>query len=421
MAFGAVEATASEATAMLRALLRPALAPGLAARPPGGTASHADQAALATGELVDVLGRARGALLRLAEVARTLDASSGMSVFSAAIVRSSDPGAVRGRVLAGLDLARHPAGADWRIRVSRLAAAQKNAGTGVPSGGVGALTAGPHVVRIVQAGTSSDVRFTVHGGETNAQALARFAAAVNDAAGLGVRASVIGDEAADMSRLVLTARATGATQAFAVTDLDGSAVAEAGVATATTRAANAVYTLDGAVLTAETNVIRIGPDGRVEITLAGLTADTVGVSVAANVARIGAAVTALVRSYNAARRFFDAHADLFAGTAAALRSLGSRFRAALGSVGAAPGGGGGLALDDVALGAALRDALPMVRDALGGEAGLAAALAGLAERQLAAAGGGLEPLPGAGYTTHPAMHQGVTASRWPPRLLDAVV
>jgi|GEM_PF-5930694 len=99
-----------------------------------------------------------------------------------------------------------------------------------------------------------------------------------------------------------------------------------------------VYTLDGTVLTADTSAIAMTPDGSLAVTFAGASADGVAVSVASNAARVGTAVAALVRSYNAARRCLDSHVERFPLTTAALKALGWRFRTSLASVATGPAG-----------------------------------------------------------------------------------
>lgn len=118
------------------------------------------------------------------------------------------------------------------------------------------------------------------------------------------------------------------------------ALAAAPAAAAAPRAAT--YTLDGVAVTADANVIALGPDGSLAVTLAGLARDDGGRLISARQAtRTAVAVTALVSGYNLARRSLDAHVDLFPLTTAALRALGARFRPALASVGFVPTPAGG--------------------------------------------------------------------------------
>lgn len=268
----------------------------------------------------------------------------------------------------------------------------------------------------LHASGGNDAR--LHGPLRTASRAAGAAAAVPAAVPDGTAVSPGTDPAdpLEAARRALLSLADAARQP----DASGAAASVAAVQLATMVPAAAVCTLDGALLTADTNAIFLGPDGRIQVTLAARTPAEVERSIAPDAARIGAAVAALVRSYNAARGFFDGQGDRFPSTAAALRALGSRFRASLGSVGMFPGGDGTPVLE-MPGGPSWAGAPVAVRgDALGGEDGLPAAAVALAAREPAAVvAGPVPPNAAAGYGLGLAVGAGrALAGRWPPRLFD---
>ncbi|MBP1157084.1 MULTISPECIES: hypothetical protein [unclassified Paenibacillus] len=101
---------------------------------------------------------------------------------------------------------------------------------------------------------------------TNEQALRKIRRAVNDA-GAGVTALLVRDRLEDLLKLELRADDTGASSAFSLTDVQGTAVALTGLDHIMQAAENAVYTInEGTLVSSSSNEVRLDED-RVTITL----------------------------------------------------------------------------------------------------------------------------------------------------------
>ncbi len=92
---------------------------------------------------------------------------------------------------------------------------------------VGAEGAGTKTFRITVNGVSKDISVTLNEGDSNSTVLNAIASSIN-VSGAMVSANVVGDTPST-SRLVLTSRATGSTNAIAISDLTGSLMTNVGL------------------------------------------------------------------------------------------------------------------------------------------------------------------------------------------------
>lgn len=103
---------------------------------------------------------------------------------------------------------------------------------------------------------------------TNEQALRKIRRAVNEA-GAGITALLVRDRLEDLLKLELRANDTGASGAFSLTDVQGTAVALTGINHIMQAAENAVYTVnEGTLVSSSSNEVKLDED-RVTIILQG--------------------------------------------------------------------------------------------------------------------------------------------------------
>ena len=121
-------------------------------------------------------------------------------------------------------------GGTHTLQVSQLAKSDIALTNQVATAGtelVGAEGAGTKTFRITVNGVSKDVSVTLNDGDTNSTVLKAIASAINTS-GANVSANAVADTQST-SRLVLTSRATGSTNAITITDLSGSLMANVGL------------------------------------------------------------------------------------------------------------------------------------------------------------------------------------------------
>jgi flagellar hook-associated protein 2 len=367
-------------------------------------------ATLSASDLAAQLSGARGRLLDLTTAATALDLANPTSVFFSATISSSDSSVATGAVIAGTSPSTTPATASYTFTVSQLAVAQANVGTALSSNTANGFQSGTNTFQVTQNGVSTNVSFSVTNGDSNLTVLTNMAAAINNNSALGITASVHTDAGAGTSQLVVQAKQTGTANTFTLTDVSKSAISDAGVASATTAAANASYTQNGVALTSSTNELYIDTGAQVKVTLLSTSSTPVVLTVGPDKSLISGAIASLATAYDSAKGFFDS-STLYPGTAAQLGSVVSRLRAQLSNIGVMVGAGGGLSVDSTALSNAITRSPSAVQQALGDVGGLAKELRAIGDTQLSQGNAGMGPVPPFNPGYAPRVLAGMFASR----------
>lgn len=366
---------------------------------------------LSSNELVSLLLGSRNTLLDLSSTAARLDLGNPLALFHGAAVTSSNPNAIAADVQSGISSASRPETATYSLTVSQVALAQSNVGTALSSTATSGFQTGVNTARFLQKGVTTDVSFTVGAADSNLTVLNGFAAAVNAASGLDVTAAVRTDATAGTSRLVLTSRYTGTTNGFTVSDQAATPATNAGVASATTSAQNAAYTLNGAAFTSDTNEFYLGTYANLHLDLLTTTSSAVVIAVKPDVSQLSSAIGSLADAYNGARSLFDAFQSVNPAVSSQLSSVVERLRGDLGRIGISVGSDGGLSVDSSALTTALSQHYATVVRTIGEGRGLAPDLRSVADVMLARPSAQIAPLPAfqAGYA--PQLLSGAYAKR----------
>lgn len=370
-----------------------------------------DQTAQLSGnDLVSLLLGSRRSLLGLSSAAERLDVAHPLSLFHGAGVTSSNSAAVTADITSGISAGTKPETADYNITIGQLALAQSNVGTALTGADANGFTAGTNTVRFVQHGITTDVSFTVTGGQSNLSVLNAFASAVN-ASTSNVKANVRSDAIAGTSRLVLTSRLTGTTNAFTLSDVTGSAVSNAGVDTTTTSAQNAAYNINGEVFSTDSNDFYLGAYANLRINLTAASSSAVVVSVKPDVSRLVNAISTLTNAYNTAKSLFETYRDINPAVSAHLGTVADRLQHDLANIGITVNSSGSFDVDTDDLKAALTARYGTVQRVIGEPHGLAPDLRSIANTMLARPSAEVAPLPAfqAGYT--PQLLAGSYATR----------
>ena len=350
-------------------------------------------AGLSAAQLVAVLGGTRSSLLSLGSSAAKLDAANPLSVLFTGAATTTDSSVATVRVIPGSSAYTAPAAGSYRITVQQVAVAQVNQGTALTSATTSSFTPGTNTVRITQNGTTTDVSFTVGASDTNQTVLTSLADAINATSGLGVTAAVVADDTAGTSQLAITATATGTSNAFTLTNVAGTPVTDAGLGTATTAAANAIYVVDGTTYTQSSNQVYLGATAKVHVTLVGTSTTPAVVTVGPDAEQVATAVVGLVNDYNDAHAFFTSNPDALSGVAQQLASVVSRSSVRLRSIGITVAADGSLAVDTRRLASVLESSPSTVREVLGDAGGFAKEVRTIADTQLAIPAVARNPLP----------------------------
>lgn len=366
---------------------------------------------LSSSELVSLLLGSRSSLEGLSTAAARLDAANPLSLFHGAAVSSSNTTAITAHVQAGISSASRPETATYTLTVSQIALAQSNVGTSLTSTATSSFGTGTNTARFVQNGVTTDVSFSVGASDSNLTVLTSFASAVNAASGLDVTAEVRSDAVAGTSRLILTSGYTGTTNTFTVANQSATPITNAGVASATTSAQNAAYTLDGATLTSDTNDVYLGAYASLRLTLQTTTSSAVVVTVKPDTSQLSSAIASLADAYNATKALFDVYRDVNPAVSGHLSSVVERLRGDLEGIGVTVGANGSLAVDAAALTDALEQRYDTVFRTIGDARGLATDLRSVADIALARPSAEIAPLPAfqAGYA--PQLLAGAYATR----------
>jgi flagellar hook-associated protein 2 len=174
-------------------------------------------------------------------------------------VKSAKPAAISGEAAWGAKEQ------TFAVKVDSIARSQTNRGFELAKDGSSVIGAGTHTFNVTVGGKSQAVSMAVGATDTNAQALGKLRDAINRS-GTGVKAEIMEDKEAGTVRLEVASRETGTKQAFALTDMDGSAVSSAGLGNVAVAAADASYRVNGgSAAVSQSNRVTIGSDIRLEL------------------------------------------------------------------------------------------------------------------------------------------------------------
>ncbi len=199
----------------------------------------------------------------------------------------------------------------YEIKVSRLAERQVNRGSSLRDSASSAVRIGENTFTLSSGrGPTTTISVEIAPGDSNREALEKIEEAINGAEA-GVVAELVSDAEKGTSYLLVSAEDTGANAAFSLADASGNVVSATGIAAVETVAKDAEYVLNGTPLTSGSNVVAVD-DGRVEITLVGLSGPAGGALEAAAVIEVSAdplpqAALELAEAYNRVREFLGAH------------------------------------------------------------------------------------------------------------------
>ena len=150
---------------------------------------------------------------------------------------------------------------DIALSVTQLAAKQENSTAALDKDGTD-FAAGVQTFTIKSGGQTKDVTVEVREGDTNATVFGKIAKAI-DTSGMGLNSSVVTDAKTGTASLFVESKITGLQNGFTLEDKTGTLIADSGMSVKKA-AADAVYTVDGALQTSSSNNISIG---RVNATL----------------------------------------------------------------------------------------------------------------------------------------------------------
>ncbi|MEW8959291.1 MAG: flagellar filament capping protein FliD, partial [Moorella sp. (in: firmicutes)] len=276
---------------------------------------------------------------------------------------SSAPNAVTVQAQPGATLS------TYAISISQIATAQQNIGIALTSTAATGLTPGTYTFNLQAGGKTYAISFTVNTGDINLTVLTNMANAIN-AAGAPVTANVATDTVAGTSRLVLTARDTGTSNAFTLTDVSGNAVTYTGANTVSVSAANASYTLNGVPYTSESNTIYLD-NRRLTLNLLGpVTGATI--TVTPDRQAISNAINNFVTAYNNLVTFTAQNSQYISPQLLSILKQSYSYQASnLAAIGVTQNPEGTLAVNQTVLTSALQNNLGLVETAFSGVNGLA--------------------------------------------------
>ncbi|MCI3924640.1 hypothetical protein MO973_30940 [Paenibacillus sp. TRM 82003] len=333
-------------------------------RPPSPEAFFA-YAKRAAAVLTDVVGRADATRA----AARRLRLGG---VFERKAARTSDAGAV---TATATERAREAA---YDIVVERTAAAQRHGGAPLPASATGGIPAGTQRVAITVGMRTAEAAFDVRPLDTNETALQRMREALRRA-DPGVQTALVRDPLAHTVRLQLTAAGTGTDFAFEVSDLEGSAAANAGLLAPSSPAVNARYRVNGGEKRTSSSNTIVLDSGRVLATLKRTGEAPVRLTVGPNDEEIAASIANLIETYNGLVRCMTSSPEFIDPEAVRNVAEASRQRG-LDDIGGERLPDGGLALETDRFREVLAFRPEAIRRLFLGEDGLAGRVGALAER-----------------------------------------
>lgn len=308
--------------------------------------------------------------LNLSNAAAPLVTSALNSAFTRTSAASSNPSAVTAAALpnAEPDV--------LQVEVSQLAQGQAVAGAPADAfapAGVTTGFSGYGQLEFTINGSAQDVTFKLNGLETNQEAFATIAAAINGR-GIGVTASVAVDQDNNAS-LNLTGP-TGAVNSFTVTDTLGNAAAFTGVgapANVTQNAQNSEFTVNGVSFSNASNQPTLANTG-LQLNLLQTTGlQAVDITIASNSSQLITPINNFVGAFNSTLSALQSSASPTSqADASTLATLAEANAADLQGIGVTVGAGGNLTVDQAQLQNALATQPGAVNSAFSGITGFAA-------------------------------------------------
>jgi flagellar hook-associated protein 2 len=143
------------------------------------------------------------------------------------------------------------------VEINQLAAKQQNKGSALSSSAIGNRTTGRNVFEMETGGKKFSFNVNVNATDSNRTVQEKMAAAINSQ-NTGVTANVVYNEKDKTSSLTLTARDSGEEKAFEIQDKEGNLAEYTGADRVSTRAQDAVYTVDGEERRSATNEADLG-------------------------------------------------------------------------------------------------------------------------------------------------------------------
>ena len=242
-----------------------------------------------------------------------------------------------------------------KLDVKQTALAQSNEGDAMSASG-NAVKAGEYSFSIEAGGKTHEFTIDVKEGDSNADIQEKMAAAINEK-DIGVSASVSSTKATDdkeaTTSLSITADKTGTDSEFTVKDVSGNLASSMGVADATQKAQNAVYSVNGgAERTSQSNDVSIA-DG---VTATLKSSGTTSVSVERDAKSAVEGVKGLVDSLNSALK--SASVEDGRGSSrfvSDIQAMNKNYSASLSRVGISVSSTGELSIDEKKLEKAAQD------------------------------------------------------------------
>lgn len=228
------------------------------------------------------------------ELKSALQKLTGGSAFKQKIATSSNPDLMT--VASGKATGN---GKSVEVKIDQLATTQKNVGEALNSSAqIG--QDGYYQFQIEIDGKAHQLSFSASAQDTNKTFQEKMAKAINDA-DLGVKASLTTDK--QTTSLVLESAETGdlSKNVFKVSDLAGDAVAKTGVNVNVQEAKDAIYTVDGEILTSNSNTVTLS--NGLSATFKSASDQTVTASSSVNPKSAISEIQNLVNSYN---KLYDA-------------------------------------------------------------------------------------------------------------------
>jgi len=309
-----------------------------------------------------------GGAADLAGKAAKLTQDDSSSVFNDRTAASSNVKVLTASAYNALSSSTGATEAAYSLSVTDLAQAQKNAGSELTAADASAAGEGTHTFEIVINGKTHQVSIEIAAGDTNEALMQNMATAIN-ALALGVTAAVESGAAEGTHRLVLEAGATGAANAFTLSDATGSAVASTGVGTVSQAAQDASYTVNGTAYNSSSNTILLD-SGMVTVNLKGTGSATL--TVAPDEAKAQDAVSGFISGINS---FIDTlnrnSLYLKDEVLSTITSYLSNHKTALEAIGITQGADGKLTIDSAKLSADINEDMAGIEKAFAGMDGLA--------------------------------------------------
>lgn len=254
----------------------------------------------------------------------------------------------------------------YDISVSQLAQAQENISAALVGSDESAVDTGENIFIITRKEQNYELIITIASDGTNEEVLYEIVRAINEKVP-GVTAEITDNEG--VLNLSLTSDATGADEAFTISDIAGNAVAATGLDNVSTEASDAVYSVNGENLTSDVNSVYLD-NGAVLVSLYG-TGDAT-IEVGPDATSVYNAITSMAYGINSYIDFYNENSDyLREDLLSSLNSLLNDQETYLESIGITLNNGGFLQIDESSLTNAINQSPSAVEDIFASFDGLA--------------------------------------------------